>query len=612
MDRQGKRIYFSARSGKGWGTGHLLRSCRLIARLRVLGCDARLLLKEEDDQERCWEFCRRCDLSGDVLVDYSTALQKKQPALIVCDQRESSLFELSQLSELGTLVGIDEGGPLRDAFPYLIDLLGGGQGLSKPNVCFAPLLAPLDPYRKVLKQRREERREGPMQLLISFGGEDPAGLSEQITAFLEREGLLSGCRTILVRGAACRRRGKLPAAVEEMEPVDSLLPLMQESDLIITSFGLTAWEAAAVDLPVLLYNPAPYHQELAHRAGFASLGYPRQRRAAALRRKFFRCFPGGLLSRERAGLLPKPGAAVIPSSDKDDLASFLADTAAAVHRACTVCGESLLSEDTAGIYRSRERSFRRCPVCGSAVLYDRVPPRARYGKEYFFSEYRAQYGKDYLEDFDHIKGLCRPRLEQISRLLPASGEKRVLDIGCAYGPFLEAAREFGFRGVGIELSAEAAAYTTERTSCPVYTGAAHELLAEDGAIDSDAPFDAVSMWFVIEHLPDIRLLLEKIRRILKPGGVLAFSSPSLSGISGRSRPGDFLSESPADHLFIMDPKRLAPFLLNAGFQVKQRCSCGIHPERFPAICRVLPGPLFSLMARGFYLGDTFEIYAVRL
>jgi SAM-dependent methyltransferase len=127
---------------------------------------------------------------------------------------------------------------------------------------------------------------------------------------------------------------------------------------------------------------------------------------------------------------------------------------------------------------------------------------------------------------------------------------------------------------------------------------------------------------VLEHLRDPREALTEIHRLLRPGGVLAFSTPSFSGISGRKSPLGFLENSPEDHWTVWDHRKLSQILERFGFEVKSIVITGHHPERFPVIgkylkrkangvCRSPLYRLFSGVSRVIGWGDTFEAYAVK-
>lgn len=232
-----------------------------------------------------------------------------------------------------------------------------------------------------------------------------------------------------------------------------------------------------------------------------------------------------------------------------------------------------------------------------------------YGSAYFEQEYRNQYGRSYLEDFQAIRTMAKPRLEHISRR--AGKDTSLLDIGCAFGPFLDAAREAGFRPYGTDVSEEACAHVREVLSIPAAGG---RFPADNPAAVFDVPgFNVISLWYVIEHFAELKVVLEALNQLLFVGGVLALSTPNSSGISGRRSMKKFLENSPKDHYTVWNPRTARKLLKRFGFKVYKFRVTGHHPERF-AFSRRRGGLLYiaaGIMSRLFGLGDTFEIYAVK-
>jgi len=264
------------------------------------------------------------------------------------------------------------------------------------------------------------------------------------------------------------------------------------------------------------------------------------------------------------------------------------------------------------------RSYFRCEDCGMVYLTGFSENPISYDEQYFFAEYRAQYGRTYLEDFEHIAGMGRRRLEIIERLRRVRGatgsgataELRILDVGCAYGPFLSAVAGAGHAPYGMDVSAEAVAYIREQLGLPAMEGAAGSVRPDEHF--SLPYFDVVTMWYVIEHLNALDEVFPWVADLLPPGGVLALSTPSLSGVSGRRDLRGFLEHSPRDHRTVWSPRIARRVLSRFGFTVRRIRSTGHHPERH-RLGEALPllRPLLLLWSRLFRLGDTFEVYAVK-
>jgi 2-polyprenyl-3-methyl-5-hydroxy-6-metoxy-1,4-benzoquinol methylase len=554
--------------------------------------------------------------------------------LIVLDRFQTPPEEYVFWSSLGPLLGIDEGGSLRGDFDFLLDLLPGLTGPSPANL-MDPSLLPLPSKRR---SGPNPAPSGKLRVLISFGAEDMARLGPRAAEALEPLG--KEVELTLLDPSA----GKYIAELREH---------LAEYDLLITHFGLTAFEALYAGLAVLIISPGDYHEKLARATGFFSAGIGPSGLFALpglliSRRALNRDFIEGLGQR-CAGIARRYGLDKAPGLSLDAFieglrprGNFLRD------RPCPACGavwnpgETPGWEETPGgiatgsahqtLARFPDRTYRRCPRCGIVYMNRLNEPPIEYAREYFFEFYKKQYGKTYLEDFPNLVAMGRRRLKLISSLLAQEDrgvQARLLDIGCAYGPFLKAAAEAGFNPVGIEAAGEAAAYVTREFKFPVIQGlfpleAPHEgrdgssplPAASSGELQNES-FSVLTLWYVIEHFREPRLALKEVNRLLKPGGVLAFATPSFRGISGRRSGRIFLENSPADHWTVWSPGICRPLLKRAGFSLKKIVVTGHHPERFPLgglLFKERKGFLygfFLLISRLFRLGDSFEVYAVK-
>jgi len=71
-----------------------------------------------------------------------------------------------------------------------------------------------------------------------------------------------------------------------------------------------------------------------------------------------------------------------------------------------------------------------------------------YDVTYFSSAYRAQYGRTYLEDFESDQERSRERVRIMREQIAEGLDGMVIDVGCAYGPFLDALKDAGIPGYG--------------------------------------------------------------------------------------------------------------------------------------------------------------------
>jgi 2-polyprenyl-3-methyl-5-hydroxy-6-metoxy-1,4-benzoquinol methylase len=115
-------------------------------------------------------------------------------------------------------------------------------------------------------------------------------------------------------------------------------------------------------------------------------------------------------------------------------------------------------------------------------------------------------------------------------VLAAIGKgRKVLDVGCLGGRLSRLILEANNEVWGVELN-EAAAREAERRGVRVKVAN-----VEEGLPFEAATFDAVHAGEIIEHLYDTKFFLEEANRVLRPGGVLVFTTPNLNSLDNRLR-----------------------------------------------------------------------------
>lgn len=155
----------------------------------------------------------------------------------------------------------------------------------------------------------------------------------------------------------------------------------------------------------------------------------------------------------------------------------------------------------------------------------------------------------------------------LRRLGQAGGQgRRVLDIGCAGGAFPYAARELGFDPVGVEPSRWMADYARRTYGLDVRNGILERGLFPPGS------FDMVTLWDVIEHVPQPHEVLTIAFDLLKPGGLLLVNYPDTGSAAARLLGWKWpfwLSV----HLFYYTRATMARQLSRAGFSVLWQEPC---------------------------------------
>ena len=101
----------------------------------------------------------------------------------------------------------------------------------------------------------------------------------------------------------------------------------------------------------------------------------------------------------------------------------------------------------------------------------------------------------------------------------SSGEKKLLDIGCGTGSFLQVAQKDIWIVSGIEPNEQARSIANQNTNNAVYN-------TEQLAKFKEQAFDVITLWHVLEHLPDLEKQISGFKRLLKPNGTLVIAVPN--------------------------------------------------------------------------------------
>ncbi len=165
---------------------------------------------------------------------------------------------------------------------------------------------------------------------------------------------------------------------------------------------------------------------------------------------------------------------------------------------------------------------------------------------------------DYLGDRARHEQLAERRLRRIERLLPGTGS--VLDVGCAAGFFLNTARSRGWRTVGVEISPEMRAYAEGLLGHAVVPTLDELEIAPDS-------LDAVTLWEYIEHVPDPLDEVRRVAALLRPGGILALSTPNTGYWTASYQPERWREFKPPAHLGFFTRETLHRLLDSSGLAV---------------------------------------------
>jgi SAM-dependent methyltransferase len=222
----------------------------------------------------------------------------------------------------------------------------------------------------------------------------------------------------------------------------------------------------------------------------------------------------------------------------------------------------------------------RCRSC--ALLFIHPCPseedtRAVYGETYFHNEQfmggsgDVLYGYvDYVvERFNKQRQYDRIARE-IGTLLPRqSGRRRLLEVGCGFGYFLDVAFEANFEVTGLEFNPHAVARLQRKYAFPILSGALETAKLKPSSTEAAVLFD------VIEHLRDPFAALDRLHDTLVPDGLLVLSTVDAESLMSRilgQRMEDF--RRTREHLFFFGRATMRRVLAEHGFDVISMRSIG--------------------------------------
>lgn len=193
------------------------------------------------------------------------------------------------------------------------------------------------------------------------------------------------------------------------------------------------------------------------------------------------------------------------------------------------------------------------------------PPSAETVAALYRDAYQGATG-GYFGKVDKKMRRSRGRARTLRRLLRDRPAPTLIDIGANGGFMVEAARQLGFRAVGVEIDPVSVAYARQHYPDNRFC----EGSIESFAAQSDERFDAAYCSEVIEHVVDANSFVAAIAALLRPGGILYLTTPD---IGHWRRPRDVTTWdafAPPSHCLYFTRRALTGLLANHGLAIIRR------------------------------------------
>ena len=225
---------------------------------------------------------------------------------------------------------------------------------------------------------------------------------------------------------------------------------------------------------------------------------------------------------------------------------------------CNHCGETAAKP----LFSLKGYDLIECAGCGLAYIANQ--PTAEQLTEIYSA------GADYHSGLQQPGSALWQRMDAIARhhidfLGSVVATGLALDVGCSTGQFLAHARDKGFGVAGVEFSESSANFARQHFSLSIEQGSIHASQCDAASVD------VLTMFDVIEHVPDPAADIAAAYRLLKPGGWFILSTPNIDGLFPRMayklahKLNYWPHPEPPHHLYQFSVRTLSAMLAKAGF-----------------------------------------------
>lgn len=206
-------------------------------------------------------------------------------------------------------------------------------------------------------------------------------------------------------------------------------------------------------------------------------------------------------------------------------------------------------------------AIQTCVNCGFRFTNPR-PDAASIGSYYQSSDYIShndQGGGLINRIYRIVRGYTlKNKLAIINRLHPQKG--KLLDMGCGTGLFLETCKKGGWTISGIEPDDKARRVAGDRLSIDI---------ASDISQTEPSSVDMITLWHVLEHVPELAETLTQINERLKVGGELLLALPNSNSLDAQYFQEYWAAYDVPRHLSHFTPKTINQLVAQFGFRLQE-------------------------------------------
>lgn len=140
--------------------------------------------------------------------------------------------------------------------------------------------------------------------------------------------------------------------------------------------------------------------------------------------------------------------------------------------------------------------------------------------------------------------------------------KTLLDVGCGTGDFLKTAKENNWIVSGIEPNADARSIANQKTDNSVFD------IEQLNNFESNS-FDVITLWHVLEHLPDLEYQISILKKLLKPKGRLVVAVPNYKSFDANYYNQFWAAYDVPRHLWHFDQISISKLFASIDMEIEQ-------------------------------------------
>jgi len=226
-------------------------------------------------------------------------------------------------------------------------------------------------------------------------------------------------------------------------------------------------------------------------------------------------------------------------------------------------------------HRVDKYSYYKCYHCQTLFLH----PQPTKKKLDLFYKKNFNYVAGQVEE-KRIRQRARIILKKLQRLNPHG--KTLLDIGSGYGFFLDEAKKFGLKTIGIEPSKKLSNVSIYRyIDTDIYQGTFEQYIRRL----KNTKYDFVTAIHLIEHLPDPFQFIRQTSQLMNKNGILYIETPNLDSHLFRAEKENYTFLTPPEHLWIFSKKSFQTIIKNNTQLKIITTSSYSYPEHFMGIVK---------------------------